>query len=138
MVISGDERIDQAFSFHRCYTEGNTDLWRFYNYTSNLCNWLAEHCPGRLFLFTMDNLNLHQSPLVQDLIHSFGHRMVYCASYWSCDGPIEFVFNTIQTMMQMDPEEVDDIRALVNKIIGIIGDMTSFKPYFIHVRFPDN
>ena len=59
----------------------------------------------------MDNLTLHQSPLVQDLIHLFGHRIVYCAPYWSCDGPIEYVFNTIQTMMQMDPEGVDDTLA---------------------------
>ena len=83
----------------------------------------------------MENLNLHRSPLVQNLTHSFGHRIVYRAPYWSCDGPIEYVFNKIQTIMQMDPEGVDDIRALVNKINGIIGDMTSFKPYFIHVHF---
>ena len=138
MTISGDEQIGQAFLFHRCYTEGNTDLWRFYNYISELCSWLAEHRPWRLFLFTMDNLNLDRSPLVQNLIHSFGHRIVYWAPYWSCDGPIKYVFNTIQMMMQMDPEGVDDIRTLVNKIKGIIVDMTSFKPYLIHVRFPDN
>ena len=138
MAISGANRIYQAFSFHRCYTGGNTDLWRFYNYISDLCNWLADHCLERLFLFTMDNLNLHRGPLVQDLKHSLRHSIVYRAPYWSCDGLIEYVLNTIQMMMQMDPEGVDDIRALVNKINGIIGDMTSFKPYFIHVRFPDN
>ena len=32
MAISGDERAAQAFSFHRTYTEGGTDLWRFYNF----------------------------------------------------------------------------------------------------------
>jgi transposase len=51
---------------------------------------------------------------------------------------VEYVFNTIQTMLQMDPEGVDDIHGLVNKINGIIGDMTNFKPYFIHVLFPNN
>jgi hypothetical protein len=40
-------------------------------------------------------------------------------------------------MLQMDPEEVDDIHALINKINGVVGGMTSFKPYFIHVCFPD-
>ena len=48
------------------------------------------------------------------------------------------LFNTIQTMMQMDPEGADDMNALVNTINWIIGDMNSFKPYFIHVRFPDH
>ena len=51
---------------------------------------------------------------------------------------VEYVFNTIQTMLQMDPEGVDDVHGLVNKINGIIGDMTNFKPYFIHVLFPNN
>ncbi len=41
-------------------------------------------------------------------------------------------------MLQMDPEGVDNIHTLVNTINGIVGDVTSFKPYFIHVCFPDN
>jgi hypothetical protein len=137
MAISGNERMDQAFSFHRCYTEGTTNLWQFYNYIGELCNWLAEHCPGRLFLFKMDNLNLHRSPVAQILINSFGHCIDYPAPYWLCDGAIEYVFNINQKMLQMNPEGVDNIHSLVNKINGIVGDMTSFKPYFIHVCFPD-
>ena len=35
MAISEDERVGQDFSFHRCYTEGNTDLWRFYNFIND-------------------------------------------------------------------------------------------------------
>ncbi len=90
MAISDNEQMYQSFSFHRCYTEGTTDLWRFYNNIDELCNWLAEHSPGRLILFTMDNLNLHRSPVVQNLINSFGHHIVYCAPYWMCDGVINF------------------------------------------------
>ena len=138
MAISGDEHVGQAFSFHRCYTEGNTDLWRFYHFINDLCNWLAVHCPGRQFLFTMDNLNLHRHPIVQNSIHASGHCIVFRAPYWSCDGVIEYVFNTIQTMLQMDPEGVEEVHGLVNKINGIIGDMTSFKPYFMDILFPDN
>jgi hypothetical protein len=88
MAIAGNERMDQTFLFHRCYTEGTTDLWWFYNYIYELCNWLAEHPPGRLFLFTMDNLNLHWSLIVQNLINSFGYRIVYSALYWSYDRAI--------------------------------------------------
>jgi hypothetical protein len=36
MAISGDERVGEAFSFHRCFTEGGTNLWRFFNYMRNL------------------------------------------------------------------------------------------------------
>jgi len=35
MAISGDERVGEAFSFHRCFTEGGTNLWRFFNYMHN-------------------------------------------------------------------------------------------------------
>jgi len=117
MAISGDERVDQAFSFHRCYTKGNTDLWRFYSYTDDFFIWLAANHPRRQFLFTLDNLNLHKSPIVLNLIHTNGHRIVYRAPYWSCDGAIEYIFNTIQTKLQMDTEWVDSIHGLVNKIM---------------------
>ena len=73
MAISSDERADQAFSFHRCYTEGNTDLWQFYSFIDDFYIWLVANRPGSQFLFTMDNLNLHKSPIVQNLIHTNGH-----------------------------------------------------------------
>jgi hypothetical protein len=73
-----------------------------------------------------------------NLIYSYGHQIVYCAPYWSCDGVIKYVSNTIQTKLQMDPEAADNIHGLVNKINGIEGDFTLFKPYFLHVCFPDN
>jgi hypothetical protein len=81
MAISGDERAGQAFSFHRCFMEGGTDLWRFFNYTTELCDWLAANCPGRSFVFTMDNLNIHRHPLIDNLIHAHGHRVVFHAPY---------------------------------------------------------
>ncbi len=73
-----------------------------------------------------------------NLIHLYGHRIVYRAPHLSCDGAIEYIFPTIQTKLQMDPEVVDSIHKLVNRINGIVGDMTLFKPYFLHVQFPDN
>ena len=138
MAISGDERAGQSFSFHRCYTEGGTDLWRFYNFMLELCNWLDAHRPGRYFLFTMDNLNIHKHPVILDLIHVRGHRVIFRAPYWSCDGAIEYVFNTLQTRLQMDVYGVDTVFDLVNKINTIVGGLPSFKRYFLHVGFPDN
>jgi hypothetical protein len=138
MAISGDERAGQAFSFHRCFMEGGTDLWRFFNYMTELCEWLAANRPGRNFIFTMDNLNIHRHPLIDNLIHARGHRVVFRAPYWSCDGAIEYVFNTLQTRLQMDVHGVDTVFDLVNKINIIIGGMPSFKRYFLHVGFNDN
>jgi hypothetical protein len=138
MAISGDERAGQAFSFHRTYTEGGTDQWRFYNYMLELCNWLDANRNGRSFLFTMNNLNLHKHPMIINMIQSRGHRVVYRAPYWSCDGAIEYVFNTLQTNLQVDVNGVGTVYQLVNKINTIIANMPQFKQYFIHVGFADN
>jgi hypothetical protein len=137
MAISGDEQEDQSFSFHRCFTEGGTDLYRFLSYMTELCDWVDANRPGRSFL-TMDNLNLHRHPIVSNLIYGRGHRVVFCAPYWFCIGSIEYVFNTVQTRLQMDVHWVDTVFDLVNKINTIVGNMPSFKRYFFHVGFPDN
>ena len=91
MAISGDERATQTFSFHRCYTEGGTDLWQFFNFTLELCDWLDAHRLGRSF--TMDNLNIHKHPVILNLIHEHNRRMIFRAPYWSCDGAIKNIFN---------------------------------------------
>ena len=82
MAISGDKQAGQSLSFHRCYTEGGTDLWRFFNFMLELCDWLDAHRPGSSFLFTMDNLNIHKHPVILDLIHGHEHRVIFRAPYW--------------------------------------------------------
>ena len=138
MAISGDERVGEAFSFHRCFTEEGTNLWRFFNYMRNLMDWLDNNRPGWSFLFTMDNLNLHRHPVTTNLIYAHGHCVVFRAPYWSCDVAIEYVFNTLQMRLQMEINGVDNVFQLVNKINVIIGGMPSLKRYFLHVGFPDN
>jgi hypothetical protein len=89
-------------------------------------------------LFTMDNLNIHKHSVILNLIHGRNHRVIFRAPYWSCDGAIEYIFNTIQTKLQMDVYGIDTVFDMVNKIHTIVGQMPSFKRYFIHVGFPDN
>lgn len=57
MAISGDG--NNPYSFHQQYTEGGTDLWRFYSFMRDLIDDLQMRFPGRRFTFTMDNLNIH-------------------------------------------------------------------------------
>jgi hypothetical protein len=80
----------------------------------------------------------HPHLMIIHLIYFRGHCVVFRAPYWSCDGSIEYVFNTLQTKLQLDHIGVDDEFALVNKINNIIVSIPSFKPYFLHVGFPDN
>lgn len=100
--------------------------------------WLALNRPGRTFCFMMDNLNIHKHPLILDLIEDSGHRVVFRAPYWSCDGPIEYVFNTIHVKLQMNDNGVSTVDELINEIDNIIFNMVdaSFNPYFRHVGFP--
>ncbi len=86
----------------------------------------------------MDNLNIHEHPVILNLIHGRNHRVIFRAPYWSCDGAIEYILNTIQTKLQMDVYGVDTVFDLVNKIHTIVWEMPSFKRSFIHVGFPDN
>ena len=95
MAISGNGREGQAFSFHRCFVEGVNNLFWFYNFLLDLFDWLDANRPGRLFLLTMDNLNIHRHPAVLHLIAERRHRVVFRAPYWSCDGAIKYVFNTL-------------------------------------------
>ena len=136
MGISGDEQ--DPFEFHQMFSEGGTDLPRFYNFMEEFIQWLPLNRPGQSFCFTMDNLNIHKHPAVLDLIEDSGHRVVFRAPYWSCDGAIEYVFNTIQVKLKIADNGVITPDDLINEIDDIIFHMVdhSFYPYFRHVGFP--
>lgn len=136
MGISGDQQ--DPFEFHRMFAEGGTDLTRFYTYMEEFIEWLDLNRPGSEFCFTMDNLNIHKHPAVLDLIDDAGHKIVFRAPYWSCDGAIEYVFNTIHVKLQMADNGVSTTDELIAEIDDIIFDMVdhSFYPYFHHVGFP--
>ncbi len=134
MTILGDKREDKAFLSHRCFTEGTTNLFRFLGILLELFDLLDANRLRRSFLLMMDNLNIHCYLLI--LILNFttgcGHQAVFSALYWSCDGSIEYVFNTIQTWFQMDVHGVENVLELVGKIGGIVSDMSSFKNYLVN------
>ena len=77
--------------------------------------------------------------MILDLIEEGGHPIVFRAPYWSCNGPIEYVFNTIHVKLQMDDDgAVTDLDELMQKLDDIIFVMVdaSFYPYFYHVGSP--
>ena len=86
MGISGDER--DPFEFHQMFSEGGTDLWRFFSYMEDFIAWLDVNRAGETFCFTMDNLNIHKHPLILDLIDDAGHMIVFRAPYWPVDGAL--------------------------------------------------
>ncbi|EJK52676.1 hypothetical protein THAOC_28026 [Thalassiosira oceanica] len=132
--VSGDDQ--NPFAFHRTHV-GGVNTYRFYLYMRDFIGWLDVNRPNEFFCFTMDNLNIHKHPLIIDLIEDAGHRVVYRAPYWSCDGAIEYVFNTIHYFLQMG-DGVDGVDELEDRLDDIIFDLTqaSFRRYFEHVGFP--
>ena len=87
-------------------------------------------------VFTMDNLNSHKNPLILNLIHNSGHRFVFRAPYWPVDGAVEYVFNMVQTRLEVYFNRLATIPALRNRIYLIISTIPSFYKYFRHVGFP--
>ena len=86
----------------------------------------------------MDNLNIHHNPVLSQMIASQGHRYLFRTPYWYVDGPMEYVFNTIHTLLLQYFGTIDDLPVLGNRIDTVIAWMTNFKNYFLHVRLPDN
>jgi hypothetical protein len=70
-----------------------------YTFIESIIDQLAINLPGRSFCFTIDNLNIHPSPVLLHMIASWDHRYLFRISYWSVDGPTEYVFNTTHTLL---------------------------------------
>ena len=82
-----------------------------------------------MFCFTKDELNVLKNPIIMDLISNAGHRVVFRAPYYA------YVFNTVQTNLMVEYNNLyslDDLRNTVNLIIGAIP---TFRPYLDHVGF---
>ena len=91
---------------------------------------------GQTFTFTMDNLNVHNHPLIINMIRGAGHRLVFRAPYWPVDGAVEYAFDTIQTRLKSFVDQLTAMQDLDNRINLMIGAIPNFTHYFIYVGFP--
>jgi hypothetical protein len=53
--------------------ERGTTIEKFYGFIDHILDNLDQNHPGRVFLFTMDNLSIHRNPLVMNRILNAGH-----------------------------------------------------------------
>jgi transposase len=83
----------------------------------------------------MDNLTAHHHPAVIQLILGRGHNVVFRAPYYPVDGPIEYVFNTLQCTLSHRMFEIDNYQDLNNHLRAIIRNIDDFVPYFENVGF---
>ena len=134
MAVSGEEGNEQnpAKRWTELWLEGGTTNEKFSAFINRICEDLPH---DRSFTFTMDNLNSHKSVAVQNIIFHYGHAVVYRAPYYACDGPIEYIFNTLQSMLRSNLQNIvvgDDIVRELGRAIASIDD---FSVYFKHCGF---
>ena len=69
------------------------------------------------------------------MIYLYGHGVVFRAPYWAVDGPIEYVFNTVQTLIRSSLYNIRNGNDLIHSIYTSIQSMHDFGTYFTHVGF---
>ena len=138
MAVSADPAYDMEWHDYWPQEEGGTNLFRVYMFFERIIDQLDIDHPGRSFCFTMDNLNIHHNQMLLDLFTSRGHRYLFRAPYWSVDGPMEYIFNTIHVFLLMHFRNIEDLDELGNRLDVIIAQLTGFLAYFLHVGFPNN
>ena len=138
MAVSADPNYDMEWHEYWPQEEGGTNLYRVYTFYERIIDRLDIDQPGRSFCFTMDNLNIHHNPLFLHLLPSRGHRYLFRAPYWSVDGPMEYVFNTILVFLLMHFRDIENLVQLGNRLDLIIAQLDDFLRYFLHVGFPNN
>ena len=87
------------------------------------------------YCFTMDNLNSHTNVGFVVMIHAYGHCVVFRAPYYAVDGPIEYILNSLQTLICAQLHYVVDGNSLVAALHQSIQALVDFVPYFSHVGF---
>ena len=131
--ISGDDAI--ASRWVNTWSGEGTTLFRFSTFLDEVLNDLDVRFPGRVFCFVMDNLNTHKHPHIVGMIHNRGHRLIYRAPYYAIDGAIEYVFNTLHSLLEVMYNRISNMQDLETAVEDCIRSMTTFVPYFKHVGF---
>ena len=117
------------------WTGEGTTIYRYHQFITNLLDELDVMFPGRSFCFTKDNLNTHKNPHIINLIEERGHLVVFRAPYWAVDGAIEYVFNTVHSLIDVRHNNIGNVNELEVLLRDTISEMGSFRPYFEHVGF---
>ena len=73
--------------------------------------------------------------LVAQLIQNAGHRLLFRAPYYAVDGPIEYMFNTLQQGLTHALYRVTNGQELIPELLALIGVIPDFIRYFTHCRY---
>jgi hypothetical protein len=78
-------------------------------------------------------LFISRNVLIQQVICNAGHRVVYRAPYYAMDGPIEYVFNTLQQALALILYQITDESGLCQEIYAILAGIMSFAKATLYI-----
>ena len=137
MAICGEEGDigNPSRRWTELWLEGGTTVHRMMDFVHQILEDIGPATEENFYVFTMDNLNSHTNVGVVALIHAYGHGVVFRAPYYAVDGPIEYVFNTLQALLRSRLYEIFDGPSLVLAIHESIQGIYNFSPYFRNLDF---
>ena len=140
LAVCGEDGTEENSSrrWADIWLEGGTTVDKMLDFVQNILDDIGFADEDNFFVFTMDNLNYHKNDGVIALIHLYGHGIVYRAPYWPVDGAIEFIFNTLQSLMRARSYEINSENDLLASIYESIQSIDSFANYFENVGFIRN
>jgi len=134
LAISGDPNLELKRWCDIWSGEGTTGQ-RMIDFVRTIVSEISTIAPNRRFCFIMDNLRSHQNQQMSTIIIAAGHRLMFRAPYYPVDGPIEYVFNTIQGVLRIRNDVIIDGSSLINELRLAIAAIPSFEPYFINCGY---
>ena len=137
MGVSGEEGTPQNPSrrWRTMWLRGGTTIERVLEFLNVVLAELGHGTPQRRYTFLMDNLSSHHNGAVAALIYGHGHRLVFRAPYYPTDAPIEYVFNSLQSVLRSNVHNIRDAGTLLHEINSAIASMDDFAPYFINCGY---
>ena len=137
LAVCGEDNFNggDARRWANMWLEGGTTVNRMLEFVRLILQDIGHAGNGIFYVFTMDNLNSHKNIAVIALIHLYGHGVVFRAPYWAVDAPIEYIFNTIQSLIRARLYEIKNGNELVLAIYQSIQSIENFSNYFINVGF---
>ena len=137
LAVCGEDGTPEQNSrrWAEMWLDGGTTINKMLQFIQIILNDLGHANEHNFYVFTMDNLNSHTNDAVVGLIHLYGHGVVFRAPYWPVDGAIEFIFNTLQTLVRSRMYTIVTSNDLVAALYESIQSIDSFASYFINVGF---
>jgi hypothetical protein len=120
----------------RLTKEAGTGVAAFDQFVANIVASLPSPANGGVQrTFMWDNLSAHLNAQVYNTVTAAGHRVLRRPPYRPVDGPIEYVFNTLQGEISRRIGEIQDDNSFVAVIRDVITNLTGFDAYFVNCGY---